>query len=280
LGNVERQFFAIASISLLLSDSVLCSLLEDGRLAKNIDDVLSELKDEQCFAFSIPDDIFEVLAPVSGLSSVALRTEATASTLTSAAFLRHRLRDVLQLPWTLCGPSKSEKLEAFVAGPCPGEPVSAKIHHLLKVGFPQAEIITELELVENIDWTITPAEQGHRHASGLMRAHPDICQNSMQARSQLGQVVALLGDCDKTKAAEASLLRKLHRLERARPAAIHGRQEFVKSLSQLQQKNKKLGLHVLANAHEVAVPLNSGCPTGLAYNTHLIHSTFSASEPA
>eukprot|EP00969_Alexandrium_andersonii_P013015 567874-Alexandrium_andersonii.AAC.1 len=93
------------------------------------------------------------------------------------------------------------------------------------MGYPREELVQALELIENIDWAITPAEQGHRHASGVMRHHPEYSQNTMQARAQLGQLGALWPSSD-SDAKEAQLLRRLHRLERSRPQNLQGRQEW------------------------------------------------------
>ena len=256
LQSQERQFFVVAAIVSHLSDSVLCNLLEDGRLTLTIDAVLGELSDEQSFATMIPDAIFEVLLVAAGISSLALRTEATAGVFTSAAFLQHRLRSVQKLPWTLCGPGKQAKLEAFARGPEPSGGVEAKIHKLLAIGYPMVELIDALVVMENIDWTITPAEQGHRHATGLMRSHQGFCQNTMQARSQLGQVSALWPS-DMATTAEASLLRRLHRLERSRPQNLQGRQEFAKECFNLVQKKKNLGLESRPNAHQIVMRKHS-----------------------
>ena len=95
--------------------------------------------------------------------------------------------------------------------------------------------------MDNIDWTIVAAEQGHRHASGIARAHEGYVQETMQARSQLGQVSALWPR-DEKASEEAALLRKLHRLQHRRPSNYQGRQEFCRGLLDLAQQKKHAGL--------------------------------------
>ena len=122
-----------------------------------------------------------------------------------------------------------------------GGGVGQKIYDLLAAGYPESEIIQALELLDDVDWSITPAEQGHRHASGIMRAHPGYCQNTMQARSQLGQLNALW-PADGSKSQEAMLLRKLHQLQRVRPNSLQCRHEFIGGLLTLAHPKKRLGL--------------------------------------
>lgn len=246
LNNEERRFLVNAALLSHLSDTVLCSLLEDGRLALMRSSVESEILAEMQWADGLGDATVGLLAGVANMSALDLRTDLMTGILTSASFLHHRLRPARSVPWTLCGSGKSEKLNQFAAGPRPECGVGQQIHDLLSIGFPEATIIEALTVLENIDWSVTPAEQGHRHASAIARAHPGYCRDTLQARSQLGQLVTLWPK-DETASKEAALLRKLHQLEKRRPVNYQGRQEFCKGLLELMKKKRAAGL--ISNPH-------------------------------
>jgi hypothetical protein len=127
------------------------------------------------------------------------------------------------------------------AGARPSGGVGQKIYDLVKIGWPEESLCRAVELIENIDWTIAPAEQGHVMANKFSKEHDTYCQDTVMSRAQLGQMSPLWPKT-KVSATEAKVLRRLAGLERRRPASFQGRHAFLQDLIKLAKAKVDVGL--------------------------------------
>ena len=191
-----KKFYMIASLSCYVSDAVLLILLGDGRLPLKIVEVEEAIKEESAYIFHLPDSLYEVLSLAAGANWWEVRTDVNEAAHTAASFMLYRFRAAKEPPWSLCGPHKAARLAAFAdedrpAGVSDNADTARKIWDLQQSNYPPQEIEEGVGHLENIDWTIAPAEQAHRASSEISKNHKTLCKKVLCQRSMVSMIDAL-----------------------------------------------------------------------------------------
>ena len=136
-----------------MTDSALASLLEDDRLAKRIDEIDHEIKEEVDYVFGVSQFVWDEVGPLVGLTGPELLHRSCCSALVQASFVCHRMQPARDLPWSLCRGSVDDNLDRLKAGEKPQDDVAAKIWTLEQMGYPRAVTKQGVELLGNVSWS-------------------------------------------------------------------------------------------------------------------------------
>ena len=114
------------------------------------------------------------LGEACGMAPALLRSEVISAAQASMAFFSVRaLAEARKLSWCLGAGDKDKNLDNLAAGPMPAEPVSAKIWHLVRLGFNRTQLKQALDLLMDCPGGMASAEQQHASATTVKKLHPE-----------------------------------------------------------------------------------------------------------
>jgi hypothetical protein len=241
MSDACRHLYSVVGLSSFVADSCLHLILKDGRLPRLMGQVDECLVEEFQYLVSIPPRVWSLLADVCKMDEKVLINDCIMSALTQAAYILNKCRPARNEPFTLARGDKLANLQRLAErADRPAEETTGKIWELLRRGVPPEDLVAGLQLLDEVDWTGTPVEQGHVKASRLMMKHPLYTQDSMQCRAQVATVSALFSPT----AADLNVKRiqgQIDRQLRCRPASFGGRQLFLKTLNQSTDRSVDSG---------------------------------------
>ena len=246
------RLVAVVGTSSFPADAALANLMDDPRLAMNVDSLEADVMQEVSYAHSLPAAIWELLASRCMWDGFSLRHAGMSSSLTSASFVFWRLRYVRALPWTLVRGDVDKNLDDLMHGSKPSEETSAKIWQLLKISYPRAEIKAALRLMGNASFSTEVVEKGHSFASNIMKRHREYGEESLRCRSMVASVRPLV-ELDHVAKHVMRAEMQLERLARRRPQNFTGRQLYLQQLSALAGHWAKSGKRVAKDISKTLV---------------------------
>jgi len=226
-----KQFVAIAALSSYVSEGCLLALLKDNRVALRARELEETMLEELAFLTNLGEPLWIALGDACGMAPGQLRSEVISAAHVSMAFFSMRtLAEAKKLPWSLGVGDKDKNLDELAAGPRPAEPVSAKIWHLVRLGFSRPQLKQALELVMDCPWGTASAEQQHASATLFKKFHPEYGMETLMLRSMLHSFRLLLPGAVEGEKQLASQLKRVQVLMAKKPERISGRHLFVKDL--------------------------------------------------
>ena len=121
------RLVAVVGTSSFPADAALDNLMDDPRLALNIDSLEADVLQEVSYVHSLPAATWELLAPRCMWDGFSLRHAGMSASLTSAGFVFWRLRYVRALPWTLVRGDVDKNLDDLLHSSKPAEETRGKI---------------------------------------------------------------------------------------------------------------------------------------------------------
>ena len=245
-----KQMAALVLTSTHLSRALVEMFLEDDRLMVILPAVDTEMLAELQFTSGIHEDAWNAFATLVGFTRAELRHLSISSTVVQAGFFRWRTRNATQPPWTMTQGDLRQNLQDLRDEPdCPDEEVMRKIWMLLKIQFPEKDLLDGLTLMRNCSMSTKTEEEGHKVPSVLMKLHHKLGEEQMRARSMVGMIRPLVLPSKQDERLRR-LREQLARLKRRQPQRITGRHAYVESLAACAKtirggvattnKNKKL----------------------------------------
>lgn len=233
VGEDCKALFGAVAMSSFVADSALQLILDDGRLPRILGDVDRDLMAQVEFVCGMSPAVWSCVARACGLNERTLVDDSIMSAVTQAAYIHYKTKPAREYPYKLNRGDKLSNLSELKAMPDrPSEETTGKIWELLQRGVPAEDLLPGLDLLDQVDWSGTPVEQGHVKASRLMRKHPGYASDSMQCRAQVATMTAMLSK----SAADAQCAKLEKQIERkANYSAAHfgGRQLFLRTLNEV-----------------------------------------------
>ena len=227
-GQVKRMM-AVTATTCHVSESVLAFVLEDDRVALNLDKIDALIMQGIEKVKETPNTLVIAVGQVAELSMTEMRDDMTQSALTQVAYMRMNLREARVLPWTVCRGDVRANLLALQAGPRPAEPTSQKIYDLLHMGASLDEVEKGVGLLAQEPWATKSVEDGHSAASTIMRMHKKLSREVMQARSYV-RLAAVLFRKNIHEIKLDNAIKKLNTLRRKNVAKISGKHAYCSQL--------------------------------------------------
>jgi len=240
------QMCCIVAASSQVSEACLSMVLQDDRVARNIAQLDERRNKEVERALEIPDHVLLLLGSSCGTTVGELRHEIAGSVAPQAGYIEAKLRPARGLPWSLLRGDVLANLVELGQGPRPTESISAKIHSLVTMGYPIAELVRGVGLLSECNWSTRCVEQGHSVASGIMNAHPRYTRETLTARAMVQQCAVLFRQDPVHRKIEACR-RRLHRMRRRRPDRINGKHAYCGSLFAEGRRWKRRGVALPGN---------------------------------
>jgi hypothetical protein len=185
--------------------------------------------DELAFLTQLGESFWTALGESCGMAPALLRSEVISAAHVSMAFFSMRtLAEARKFPWCLGVGDKDKNLDDLAAGPMPAEPVSAKIWHLVRLGFNRTQLKQGLDLIVDCPWGTASAEQQHASATIMKKFHPEYGMESLMLRSMLHSFRLLLPGATEAEKQLSAQLQKVQKLMAKRPQCISGRQADVR----------------------------------------------------
>lgn len=243
LTDEVKALVGLIAASSFVADSLLAELMEDDRVPKRYTELQAELLMEVEYVESMSMPLFTMIADACGVNAFTLRHQVMSSVLTQAGFFSERIRAAAELPWSLAHGPPGEALDRLVAGARPTDETAAKIFDLCNLGYNRPALEKGLWLLSMASWSSAPVEQGHVHASMLMKKHADYGEGTLSARAMLISMNALVRqDPQATKLLQ--LQRRLDSLDKRMPEKINGRHIYFKELSAVVREKRQGGQSV------------------------------------
>ena len=148
LTDRHRRAFIVGAMASYLADALLNDALADNRLPLLLPTLDGEIQMETEWLLSVPDLHWTFLAGLCNSDMVSLRAETIDVMLTSAGFIRWRLRDARQLPWSLVGGDVQDKLQQLKSGAKPMDRVGGKIWELMQLGIYDGVCLAGVRLLQ------------------------------------------------------------------------------------------------------------------------------------
>ena len=227
----HRQFTVQGAMCSFLTENLSLALLEDSRVVRNYAALLQVIEEETAWVNGVGRHVWDTLGSLCGLPGAEVQSRCIRCTHVSAAFARDRiLAPALELPWSLAAGDIQQNLDQLAAGERPAEPTSAKVWHLLKMGYNRAALVAGVELFRQISWGVGPCEQQHASASITAKLHPDVGANTLQIRGFIHTMRHLLPARTPEQKAQDQIMAQLNKLQKRSPQKVSGRNLFVKDL--------------------------------------------------
>ena len=257
-----KHFIILAGISAHVSESCLALLLDDNRVALNLDSFEVAMNEELAWISNIPRCVWGMLDKVAHCGSRVLCSDTLAAAHVQKAFVNNRFIETAKgLPWCLCRGDLNLNLRNLKDGPMPYEPTAFKIWTLMQepICWPLDELVRGLKLMGDCPWTTTSTEQQHASATLIKRYHPDYVQDTVMHRAMVHSLRRLVPSRSEDEKQVEILRAKLQKLASKSPAKISGRQVFFKQMVALaqtwRQQGRALGnnwQHKIMTRHGVA----------------------------
>lgn len=225
-----REFISIVAFGSVVSDALLCCLLEDDRVAGRVDELEAALTEEVQWLLSLPGHVWGRVACVisDSYSGHTLRSLVLLAAFRSLAFADKRiLREAKSFPWSPARGNVDENLRRLGAMPDQTESTTKKIQTLVRFGFNMQQLVDGVGRLRQVSWSTTTVEQCHGSASTLMKAHGDYGKKTLMARAMVHMMRPLFQQPQELKQAD-SLDARVGRWSRKRPDVSGGRQQYFK----------------------------------------------------
>ena len=145
-----------------VTDGVLAQLMEDARVAKHHDELVTLLCEDMKWLVDIPIDVWDEVAAAIPESGEDLRASCIEGGHIAFHFFWRRVFAPSDgPPWRLCRDDVWENLEELASGQQPEEPVSAQLWRLMHLKFSKTQLLAALELMSDISWSSMSVEQQH-----------------------------------------------------------------------------------------------------------------------
>ena len=237
-----KRFVVQAAMGSRVSEGFLSELMDDPRVALRLPELWQAAGEEMRWLIDVSDDVWKVLGPVCGMRADRLRDRCVAAGHVSFHFLWRRvLHPATNLPWRLVRGDIGGNLEQLKDGPCPQEPVSSQLWHLLHMGYPIVPLINTVRLIGEASWSSLPAEQQHGSLAIFKRWHPEYGTGSLLTRAFMMQLSRLLPAQAADEKKVASITRKLGKIDASQPGKATGRHTFLKGLIAAVRSRKERG---------------------------------------
>lgn len=229
LGDAEVFYVVVAALAVYPMESFLGNVMEDDRLARNLDEVVSDLDDEMQYLQQIPESAWVRLAgvleePVWG----RLRSAVLVSAHISYAYLSKKsIGPASAYPWSLCRGDLRQNLIALKEVDLPRDidPATKRVQMMVRMGFPEAQLLDVCRLIAEVGWSTKAVEEAHGQAAVVHRLHPDLGAAGLPTRAFLGTSRALWQQPPEERSRQR-IEAKRKRLAGNRGRAVSGRNMF------------------------------------------------------
>lgn len=198
-----------------------------------------EIQSSLASVANLSDVVVELIADAMGLEVRQLRHESIVASSVQAAYIGIALRRAREHPWSLAAGDISANLYTLKAGPCPADPVSCRIWHLMQLGVCREEVVAGLRLFLDAPWSSEAVEQGHAAASRLIRRHKDLGVKSCMARSLVMHMIPLCADVPDVNK-KAKLEGRLQRFHSVQVDRITGRHAYFADMQKMDKVTRDL----------------------------------------
>eukprot|EP00971_Amphidinium_carterae_P350659 6491674-Amphidinium_carterae.5 len=185
LDAEARDFMVVTGLVSYTAESFLGSVLSDNRLALNSREVFALCQETHGFLECMPGWVWEQICTVTGnLTASALRSRVVRGSLSSLAYLEHRVFAVLREgPWCYCSGDVSEHVQALKElAPSDCDPVTRKLVIWAHAGIADEKLEEVLKLLSQASFSSHFAERQHSSSAQMKRFH-DYGYETLAARS-------------------------------------------------------------------------------------------------
>lgn len=244
-GKDELEFMTVAALSCYPTDAALLALVADTRLVKRLEHLVGMVEDEMRLLIEMDDAVWDIFARVCGWHGRRLRSQVLTAAHCSIAGMHWRVfSEVRKYPWRLAQGDINANLQRLREEGEPEEPTTAKIWHLLQLGW-NAEVLKEaVGLLAEVAWGTKVAEEQHASAAVVTKYHPEMSEDAVCIRAFLHTCRNFLPTLSDSERHLQRMELRLQSLERKRPQNIRGRQVFISRLIQLIKLRQAEGLPV------------------------------------
>jgi hypothetical protein len=184
--------------------------------------------------------VWKVFEQATGKASFFLRSSAIHAAHVSLSFASMRVFDeARQLPWSLARGNLDDNLAKLKMGGCPEEAVSAKVWHLLHMGWNVEDIKAGLRTLLECGWGTDTVERQHASLTMMKRFHPDAGQETLVVRAGIHALRLLLPQPSPEDEREHRLRARLDKLASKQPQKHQGRQQLAKELVDLSALRRR-----------------------------------------
>ena len=235
LGGFERlsehvmRFAIVCAAGAYPIENFIQCMLHDDRLLRRLSTLEEDLQEEVHYLEHLPADTWSRFASLLADGSPGtLQSGVLHVAHVSIAYLHEKtLAPAREYPWSLCvGNIDFNIHQLAVKATPPEEAVAAKIWHLSRVGFPQAQLHEALLLMREVPWSTQGVERSHGSIASVHKFHPQYGFSTLAARAMLHQSRALF-----QQAPEAEALQKkeaqLAKLQRSLSRSVSARNVFL-----------------------------------------------------
>ena len=199
---------------------------------RQLPEIKAVLLEEMDWIVALPEFVWRKLGELAGQTSHQLRHSCIAAGHATIAFFRWRCLLVYEgRPFSICQGDIGRNLRTLAEEPHePTDPISAKVWHLMKLGWPENELKRGFEGVADIPGTTLIAEQQHCILAALHRCHPDYTKETATARTHVILTHRLLHSKSHDEKKLDRLRDALAKLKRRQPEKTTGRHLYLSDL--------------------------------------------------
>ena len=252
MGGRIKECYVLTAMVAHVPEGFLAALMEDSRLPLRIAELEAVLDEDMQYVANVKPEVWEMIGSVCDWPGARLRSSVMYAAHKAIAFIHDRaLSAAKELPWSLIVGNMNENLDRLAAGPCPDEPVAAKIWRLLGRSFPRSHIIRGLELLQDCPWGTATVEQQHASGTVMRKYHAEMGQDMLCVRAFLHTVRCLLPGVTPVERRLAMLERQEIRLSRCTPSKITGRHLYLREMMDLAMGWKAEGRELPAHFQRI-----------------------------
>ena len=247
LNGPEVLCVAVAAVCSHVPEGLIYSLLQDGRLLLQLDQLEESMQTEVQMVEELDGAVWKLLGDAASVPGSALRDASLQACHIAWAFLQYRIFKVARSPpWNMLAAHASEREFTAAVQDMAGspDPTVRKIMHLHQLGYNHFRIRQAMALMRQCNWTSASAERQHASAATVRKFHADIGAPMLIVRSFIHGLQQLMPS--KATADEKRLRQVQMRLDKAlaaRPRAITGRHVYLQDIFLKAQQKKETGAH-------------------------------------
>ena len=231
LGPRGKRFVAMAALVSYVPEACLLQLLEDDRLPLQLGHLKATMVEELQFLANIKPRIWQALGDACGMAPLVLRSEVLMAGHIAFAFVHKRaLSEAGKLPWSLGVGDIRQNLAELKQGPEPSDVTSAKIWHLLHMGYNMGQLMQGVRLLMDAPWSTACVEQLHASATLVKKYHAEYGADLVMTKAFLHSLRKLMPGASGDEKQLLGQARKVMALFSKKPQHIAGRQVFVQDL--------------------------------------------------
>jgi len=180
-----RLLLVEVAVASRVSEDALASLMEGPRVVVTYHELWQTLAEEMRWVVTLPTSTWEKLASVTSATADILRADCIAASHVSMHFSWRRvLEPASRRPWSLARGDLAANLDALAAEEeDPADEVSHQLWLLARNGFPRAQLLGVLRLMQEIGWSTMTVEQQHGSVATLRRLHPEYGVETLTSRA-------------------------------------------------------------------------------------------------